>query len=182
MRKILNFASIEAKKFSLSFCLEAKITKSKRSEKLKRKKQKKAKKAKKAKKVKKYTWILLRFVSLRSENYLSEAKRKIWSEKIEVKFYSEQAKHKWNGSNSLLSEKFFLAKRAQCSRNQGFSYYFCLVIEGSGSGSIPLTNGSRSGSRWPKNIWIRIQIRNTYYTDSTTLLRLDLLHTVSITW
>jgi hypothetical protein len=55
MRKILNFASIEAKKFSLSFCLEAKITKSKRSEKLKRKKQKKAKKAKKAKKVKKYT-------------------------------------------------------------------------------------------------------------------------------
>jgi hypothetical protein len=36
-------------------------------------------------------------------------------------------------------------------RNQGFSYYFCLVIEGSGfgagSGSIPLTNGSGSGSR-----------------------------------
>ncbi len=32
--------------------------------------------------------------------------------------------------------------------NQGFSYYFCLMIEGSGSGSIPLTN--RSGSRRPK--------------------------------
>ncbi len=37
-------------------------------------------------------------------------------------------------------------------RNQGFSYYFCLTIEGSelGSGSIPLTNGSGSGSRRPK--------------------------------
>jgi hypothetical protein len=45
-------------------------------------------------------------------------------------------------------------------RNQGFSYYFCLMIEG--SGSIPLTNGSRSGSRRPKNIRIRrIRIRNT---------------------
>jgi hypothetical protein len=33
-----------------------------------------------------------------------------------------------------------------------FSYYFCLMIEGSGSGSIPLTNGSGSGSRRPKNI------------------------------
>ncbi len=30
---------------------------------------------------------------------------------------------------------------------------------GSGSGSIPLTNGSTSGSRRPKNTWIRIPIR-----------------------
>ncbi len=48
---------------------------------------------------------------------------------------------------------------SQNSRNQGFSYYICLMIEGSGSragsGSIPLTNGSG----WPKNTWIRI--RNT---------------------
>ncbi len=49
--------------------------------------------------------------------------------------------------------------KSQSSRNQGFSYYFYLVIEGSGSGSIPLTNGS--GSRRPKNILIRIRIRNT---------------------
>ncbi len=45
--------------------------------------------------------------------------------------------------------------KSQSSRNQAFSYYFCLVIEGSGSGtgsgSIPLTNGSGSGSRRPKN-------------------------------
>ncbi len=34
------------------------------------------------------------------------------------------------------------------------------MVEGSGSGSVPLTNGS--GSRMPKNMWIRwIRIRNT---------------------
>ncbi len=44
------------------------------------------------------------------------------------------------------------------SRNQGFSYYFCLMIEG--PGSIPPTNGSGSGR--PKNIWIPwIRIRKT---------------------
>jgi hypothetical protein len=36
------------------------------------------------------------------------------------------------------------------------------MIEESGYGSVPLTNGSGSGSRRPKNIWIRrIRIRNT---------------------
>ncbi len=46
-------------------------------------------------------------------------------------------------------------------RYHGFSYYFCLMIAGPGSesGSIPLNNGS--GSRRPKNMWIRIRIRNT---------------------
>jgi hypothetical protein len=41
-------------------------------------------------------------------------------------------------------------------RHQGFSYYFCLMIEGYryGSGSVPLANGS--GSRTAKNICIRI--------------------------
>jgi hypothetical protein len=48
-------------------------------------------------------------------------------------------------------------KKSQNSRNQCFSYYFCMVIEG--SGSIPLTSGSGSGR--PKNMWIRI--RNTDY-------------------
>ncbi len=52
--------------------------------------------------------------------------------------------------------------KSQNSRNQGFSYYFCLTIEGSGSGSISLADGSGSGSRRPKNIRIRrIRIRNT---------------------
>ncbi len=46
--------------------------------------------------------------------------------------------------------------------NQGFSYTFCMMIEGSESGSIYLTSGSGSGR--PKNMWIRwIQIRNTAY-------------------
>jgi hypothetical protein len=50
-----------------------------------------------------------------------------------------------------------LKKKSQYSRNQGFSYYFCLMI--GGSGSISLTNGSVSVSRRPKNIRLRIRIR-----------------------
>jgi len=55
-------------------------------------------------------------------------------------------------------------KKSQNSRNLCFSYYFCLMIEGTVSGTVSLTNGSGSGS--PKNIWIlwiriRIWIRNT---------------------
>ncbi len=55
---------------------------------------------------------------------------------------------------------YIIFQDKKSNRNQGFSYYFCLMTEGSGSGSIPLTNGS--GSRTPKNMWIRwIRIRNT---------------------
>ncbi len=44
--------------------------------------------------------------------------------------------------------KIKIQKESQNSRNQGFSYYFSMIIEGSGS--------------WrPKNMWIRIRIRNT---------------------
>ncbi len=50
-------------------------------------------------------------------------------------------------------------KELQNSRNRGFSYYFCTMIEGSESRSIILTNGS--GSERPKNMWIRIH--NTGY-------------------
>ncbi len=58
-----------------------------------------------------------------------------------------------------------IQKDSQNSGNQGFSYYFCMIMEGSGSragsgsGSIPLTSGSGSGSWRPKNTWIRIRIR-----------------------
>ncbi len=45
----------------------------------------------------------------------------------------------------------------------GFSYYFCMMIEG--SGSIPLTSGSESGR--PKNTWIR-WIRNTAWNSVRT--------------
>ncbi len=52
------------------------------------------------------------------------------------------------------------SKRSHETVGQGFSYYFCLMIKESGSGSIPLTNGSGSGR--PKNMWIRwVRIRNT---------------------
>jgi hypothetical protein len=65
-------------------------------------------------------------------------------------------------------------KESQNSRIQGFSYYFCMMIEGSGSragsGSIPQTSGSGSGR--PKNTWIRIRIRirNIVLKDTVTLL------------
>jgi hypothetical protein len=50
---------------------------------------------------------------------------------------------------------FFKDKKSQRSHKtveiKVFSYYFCLMIEISGSGSIPLTNGSGSGSLRPKS-------------------------------
>jgi hypothetical protein len=49
-------------------------------------------------------------------------------------------------------------KKSQNSRNQGFSFYFCLMTEGSRAETVPATNGSGCGSRRPKNI--RIRIRN----------------------
>jgi hypothetical protein len=53
----------------------------------------------------------------------------------------------------IIFQRYKVIKKSQNSRNQCFSYYFCLMIEGSGSGK-------------PKNIWIhwikiRIRIRNT---------------------
>ncbi len=78
-------------------------------------------------------------------------------------------------------------KKLQTSRSQGFSYYFCMMIEGSGfaagSGLIPITNGSGSGSRRPKNIRIRrIRIRNTAFGVSAMLysLFMDLQHLMDL--
>ncbi len=73
--------------------------------------------------------------------------------------------------NDIIFLKIKSHKKSQNSMNQGFSYYFCMMIEasrsraGSGSGSIPLTSGSGSGSWRSKNLWIRwirirIRIRN----------------------
>ncbi len=60
-----------------------------------------------------------------------------------------------------LFSKIKSQKESQNSSIQDFSYYFCMMIEGSGSGSIPLTCGSGSGR--PKITWIRIRIRNAAY-------------------
>ena len=70
--------------------------------------------------------------------------------------------------------KIKIQKESQNSRNQGFSYYFCIIIEGSGSRagsgseSKPLTSESGSGSWRPKNTWIRI--RNTDIIDCDLFL------------
>ncbi len=61
----------------------------------------------------------------------------------------------------LFKASFFKHKKSyrskKNSRNQVFSYYFFLMIEGAGAGSVPLANGS--GSWRHENI--RIRIRNT---------------------
>ncbi len=71
----------------------------------------------------------------------------------------------WNTYSYIIFQRKKVIKKSQNRRNQCFSYYFCLMIEGSGSevgsGSVSLTNGSGSGR--PKNIWIlRIRIRNIF--------------------
>ncbi len=85
MRKILNFASFEAKKFSPSFRFKAKITKSKRSEKKRKKAKKSEKKRKKTKKQKKSekkakkrkNRLEFRFALFCFEAKITKSKRKI---------------------------------------------------------------------------------------------------------
>jgi hypothetical protein len=53
----------------------------------------------------------------------------------------------------IIFQRWKVIKKSENSRNQCFSYYFCLMIERSGC-----------GSGRPKNIWIlRIRIRNTAF-------------------
>ncbi len=49
----------------------------------------------------------------------------------------------FEGTFTSLSMINVIKKSPPNSRNQGFSYFFCLIIEGSRPGSVPLTNGSR---------------------------------------
>jgi hypothetical protein len=71
--------------------------------------------------------------------------------------------------------KIKVQKKSLNIRNQGYSYYFCLMIEGSGSGSgsVTLTNGSGSGRL--KNMWIRIRILNTAKQKGSRVYLLFLL-------
>jgi hypothetical protein len=62
-----------------------------------------------------------------------------------------------------LFSKIKSQKESQNSRNKSFSYYFCMMIEG--SGSIPLTN--RSGSGRLKNMWIRIRNTGLFFREKT---------------
>ncbi len=68
----------------------------------------------------------------------------------------------------IIFQRWKVQEKSQNSKNQGFSYYFCLMIEGSGSGSTPLTNGSGSGR--PKNMWIRntVECRGRYLLLEST--------------
>jgi hypothetical protein len=62
----------------------------------------------------------------------------------------------WKFFHLLLSELYLhhfsrikSHKEVTNSRNQDFLYYFCLMIEGSGAGSVPRTNGSGSAILLP---------------------------------
>jgi hypothetical protein len=63
-------------------------------------------------------------------------------------------------------------KKSQNSRNQGFSYYFCLMIDGSRSGSVSSTNGS--GSATPsltiinESLYDRGEERKRSYSEGPT--------------
>ncbi len=66
----------------------------------------------------------------------------------------------------IILQRKKILKKSQNSINQGFSYFFCLVKEGSGSesGSIPLTNGSGLDPGGPK-------IYRSYGSGSGTLIK-----------
>ncbi len=58
--------------------------------------------------------------------------------------------------------------KLQKSKNPDFSHYFCLMMEGCGSGSEPLTNGSGSGRpqknfRIRKTVYIIFIVKQTFY-------------------
>ncbi len=59
----------------------------------------------------------------------------------------------------IIFQRLKVLKTAQNSRNQGFSYFFCLITEESGSGSIPQTSGSGS-ERLSKVTLIKKRKRN----------------------
>ncbi len=95
--------------------------------------------------------------------------------------WPSRCQQKTNFFNTIFSAHYFFTvhlhhiskiksqKESQNSRNQGFSYYFCMMIEGSGSGSLPLT----SGSGWAKT-------RGSGGSGSATLILGNLHGRVSI--
>ncbi len=68
--------------------------------------------------------------------------------------------------NSSKIKKNLKEVTKQYCRNQGFSYYFCLMMEesGAGSGSVLVTNGYGCGYGRPKNIRIRTGCGSKYPT------------------
>jgi hypothetical protein len=61
----------------------------------------------------------------------------------------------------IILQRQQVLKKSQNIRNQGFPCYFCLMMEGSGAGSVLVNIGSGYGSRRPKNIRIQMRIRDT---------------------
>jgi hypothetical protein len=102
-------------------------------------------------------------------------------------FFSFSAYYFWKVLY-IIFQRLKVKKNSQNNRNhrnQGFSCYICLMIEVSGSGSragsgfTPLTNGSGSGSRRLRNMWIRwirIRIRNTGDPGCSSRIRIMIFY------
>jgi hypothetical protein len=58
------------------------------------------------------------------------------------------------------SSKIVITK-SQNSRNKDSSYYFCLTMEGSGSGSVLLTNGSGRPKTYGSGTLVLVRIYGT---------------------
>ena len=79
-----------------------------------------------------------------------------WQQKLLFKFF---CLFLFECITSFVKDK--CQKETQNRRNLNCSYYFCMMIEG--SGYIPLTSGS--GSRRPTNMWIRNNALQLQYFD-----------------
>ncbi len=91
---------------------------------------------------------------------LQDANKKLFLKKVFCIYFLKIHLHHFSKIKSQ--------NNSQSSRYQGFSYSFCLVIEGSGSGSIPLTMVPDADPEGPK----------TYGSDGS--VSATLRHTIDI--
>ncbi len=88
-------------------------------------------------------WIRLPILVVSSVIFRKATKNFFLSNLLRIRFYFLKGSLHLHNFSKIKSHK-----EVQNSRNQGFSYYFCLTIKWPGSGFVPLTNRSRR----PKNL------------------------------
>ncbi len=110
-------------------------------------------------------WIRIRILLFPSFTFKDASKKLIFNTIFPAFYFLKLHLHHFSKIKSQ--------KESRNSRNQGFSYYFCMMIQGSesgsraGSGSIPRTSGSGSGG--PKNMWIRMQRADSNQRENKTM-------------
>ncbi len=78
----------------------------------------------------------------------------------------------------IIFQRWRVKKKLQNSRNQGFSYYFCLIMEGSGSKS--LTSGSGSAKLVHSTVSFKWTCSVPYYNKEKVTMEFRLLSTQSV--